>query len=151
MCMNSNEPIRQALNHESLKTLLQNDELQAPSIDQGRGLSRPDSGCASPRPDRTQPCSPRGSQSNHVCIVESVSSVSDLPDFLYVCLHLRSNPTLCHRSTSGIAQQQQESATTEHNAESWVSNDAIYTQTECGQDENDRPKRKRKTPDYLRS
>jgi hypothetical protein len=139
--MNSNEPIRQALNNESLKTILRNDELQSLLKEEDcqdliRGVYR----MVQTGSNHTR----FGDPNHHVCIMESVS---DTPDFLY--LHLRSNPTLRHRSISGgIAQQQQESATTEHNAESWVSNDA--TQTECGQDENGRPKRKRKTPDYLR-
>jgi hypothetical protein len=125
--MNSNAAIRQALNHESLKTLLQNDELQALVKEEDcqdliRGVNR----------------MVQVGSNHHVCIMESVS---DLPDFLY--LHLRSNPTLCDRSTGGGAQQQV-SSTTEQGAEDEA------TQTESDRTEDARLARKRKASDYLR-
>jgi hypothetical protein len=72
----------------------------------------------------------------------------------------RSNPTLCHRSTSGIAQQQQELVSSDETdealaihyvIEALAVNDATR-QTESGRDDDARPmrKRKRKAPDYLR-
>jgi hypothetical protein len=134
--MSSNEAIRQALNnHETLKTILRNDELQSLLKEEDcqdliRGVYRMvQAGRNHTRHEDFK---------DHMCIIESVT---DLPDFMY--LHLRSNPTLCVRSTVGGAAQQQVSSTTEQGAK----DDA--TQTELDRTEGARPPRKRKVPDYL--
>jgi hypothetical protein len=148
--MSGNQAIRQTLTiHETLKTLLRNDELQQllteedtqdlirgvyPMIQSGRNHIRQDD------------------SKHHMCIIQSVI---DAPDFMY--LHLRNNPTLCDRSTFGtIIQQQQhdesESAinAAEQNAEPLASNDAIpEAEAETDRDDNSRPTRKRKAPNYL--
>jgi hypothetical protein len=133
--MNGNEAIRQALaNHETLRTLLRNDELQTLLKEEDcqdliRGVH----------------CMVQTGSNHHVCIMESVS---DTPDFLY--LHLRSNPTLCDRSTGVVAQQQVSvSSTTEQDTEALAISDATQTESDRD-DDNARPTRKRKAPDYLR-
>jgi hypothetical protein len=129
-----NEAIRKALaNRDTLKTILRNDELKTLLKEEDcQDLIRGVHCMVQAGRNHTR----HEDFKDHMCILGSVY------------LNLRSNPTLCHRLTVGVAQQQQESATAEHNAESWVSNDT--TQTECGQDDNDRPKRKRKRSVYLR-
>jgi hypothetical protein len=134
--MNGNEAIRQALaNHNTLKTLLQNDELQT--------LLREDEDCQDLI--RGIHFMVQAGSNHHVCIMESVS---DAPDFMY--LHLRCNPSLCVRSASGIAQRQVLS-TTEQDTEALAVNNATQTESDRDDDnDNARPTRKRKAPDYLR-
>jgi ankyrin repeat protein len=139
--MNSNEAIREALrNHETLKTLLQNDELQTL-------LKEEDCQDLVRRMYRMVQAgrfhADREDSKHHVWILESVVGT---PDFMY--LHLRSNPTLCDRSTVCFAHQQV-STTTEQDTEASAVNDATQTQTDRD-DDSARPTRKRKAPDYLR-
>jgi ankyrin repeat protein len=138
--MESNDYIRQALrNHERLKTLLRNDELQTMLKEENcqdmiRGVYRMvEAGRAHTRRDDSK---------HHLHILESVIDL--LPDFMY--LHLRSHPTLCQRSTSGIAQQQLVSPTTEQpGGEALTVNDDASSQTESERiDDDARPTRKRK-------
>jgi hypothetical protein len=142
--MDNNHAIRQSLaNHETLKTLLRNDELQV--------LLKEDEDCqdlikgvyrmVQEGSNHTRREDPK----HHMCIMDSVS---DTPDFLY--FHLRNNPTLCDRSnsSSAIVQQQDSSSIAEQGEEELTFRAA--TQTESDHDENARPMRKRKSPDYLR-
>jgi hypothetical protein len=144
--MSDNQAIRQDLtNRETLRNLLQNDEIQTllkqeDCQDLIRGVH--------PMVQAGRFHADREDSKHHMFIMESVSYS---PDFMY--LHLRSNPALCHRSTtnSSIPQQHQResaSTSTEHDTQLLVVNNATHTET--ARDNHARPSRKRKAPDYLR-